>query len=144
MKFKPHDREARVDWLDGAVLILRYGGDKLKNDIRLIAQENGITDPQTIGEMYAERIIVGWENIEDENTGKPLEYNDHNRAAIYYCLKNPELENDVAIKALDAYSTFLRGPLGNLKAGLTSTLNTDGTNPTAPIASKEKSKDPVK
>ena len=99
------------------------GGPKTKN----------LSSIKVFERLYA--IVQGWEGVTDE-AGEPIPYNDSTKYGIFSFIVQ-----DTAL--LQRINAFLRGPLGNSKAGLTASSNTGGTSDTAAPASEKTENQPA-
>jgi hypothetical protein len=138
MKF---NMEARIPWKEGAVLIFKrltpeQDNTILKNIETEKNEERSKAELRRIGTNRVELMLAGWEKIENIETGEPLEYNDKTRHAIFdFAMQDIETSN--------AILTFVRGPLGNLKAGATASSNIDGNQDSAGAASEIKTESEI-
>jgi len=122
-----------IEWRDGATITATRITDKKRSDVLTYCEKNGITHQEVITDLMIENTITGWDNIVDDETDKPLAFNDSNRHQIFIAIKQDHI-------MLLRLMTFFVGPLGNSIAGLTSILTTDGAMNNAPIASVETKK----
>ena len=86
MRFKIAPETATIDWVDGAKIHLKRLTDKQRSDIRKRCVDEGITDDSVIGNVAMENMISGWENIDNADTDKPLEYTPETRKQVYEAL----------------------------------------------------------
>lgn len=133
MKIKLKPDSQVIEWKDGATITATRITDKKRSDVLTHCEKNGITHQEVMTDIMVENAITGWSDIIDDETGKPVEFNDSNRHQIFTAIKQDH-------EMLMRFMTFFIGPLGNSKAGLTSTLITDGALNNAPIASAETKK----
>jgi hypothetical protein len=117
--------ETEIPFIEGSVIKLR----RLDKESQKSAEQ--INDGSVAFEILF-KMVVGWDGIEDVN-GKALEVNDYNKHNICMLLKQNK-------EFLDLLATFMRGPLGNSKAGSTASLTIDGTLGNAVDASNELAK----
>lgn len=121
--------EMVIDWTDGAKIRLKRLSREQVEEISKHCREKCITNAAEISSICLEQSIVGWEEIIEEGTDKPLEFNPYNRTQIWSFMQQDEV-------VLKKFISFFRGPLGNLKTGLTASLNTDGQSAPADNASQ--------
>jgi hypothetical protein len=130
MKFKVIAQTAIIEWKEGASIKVRRLTEKQRSDIFNECDKQGITNKQVITDMMIEATIEGWEEIINEATDKPLEFNDDTRHQIFNSIKG---DRETLVKLL----IFVSGPLGNLKTGSTARSNTNGTSPSASNAREQ-------
>ena len=133
MKFKLAPDKATIEWIDGAEIYVERLTDEEKSVIRKDCAKRGISDIETLSDIFFENMIKGWNKIINDATEKPLEFNNAIRKQIFEALKG---DGEFG----DKFLTFVRGPLGNLKAGSTSISTTDGTTENAASASEKTEK----
>lgn len=107
--------------------------NKIKKEIEdflLVADRNDKIVRIAITFEMAKQSIYGWENIIDEN-GDKLAFDDTTREHIF----NDAISDE---KVLESLITWIRGPLGNSKAGSISQSNTNGSQDCANDASNVK------
>ena len=125
--------EAEIPFLEGSKIKVRR---PVADQVRLWrqeAKEKGIKDAAEIGDYVLERFIVGLVGFENADSGKPLEFTDQVRAAVWVdMMKNAE--------AMEAFLTFEAGNLGNLRAGLNAATIGAGSPENATDASELKPK----
>lgn len=119
MKFEPLTQEARLEWKEGAVFLLKrlsvVERDKITERF-----EKGQTREMLHATVKAH--IVGWEEINGKDD-KPLPFNEITLNQIYETLA---LDSLFWLKLFD----FYKGPLGNSKTG--SNASTIGSGTPAP------------
>jgi len=154
----------KIEWTDGAFVIVkrltkqqeealeRSINSKYASEIKEAEEErasgNFINDEGSLvpgpkqkkvallkGYERLYELVAGWEGIEDES-GNPLPCDESTKYGIFGFMVQ-----DVAL--MDRINAFLRGPLGNSKAGLTVPSNTSGMSDTAANASEKTESQPV-
>ena len=106
LKFVPLKDEETIDWIDGAKLKFKRPTQEEKDALVEKLPEEIKNDKNKVGHEITKMYLVGWENIEDGESGKPLEVNEKNKNEVY---KMIQVDPDLAKK----FSIFVRGPLGN-------------------------------
>jgi len=112
------------------------GKERIEKEITVLASIANRTNNKLatkIGIAAMAATICGWEGVVNEETGEPIEFNVDTQSII----ADSAFEDS---KVVDKVLTFIRGPLGNSKAGLTSQLSTDGTPATVVNASETATK----
>lgn len=126
--------KTKIPWKEGAVLIVERLGKKEEEALAALQKKNETPEKVALFERL-ETILRGWEGI-DGDDGKPLPFNDDTRRQIArYAFQEDSV--------LDKLAVFLKGPLGNLSAGLTASSKTSGTQDSADNASEKKEAPPA-
>ena len=135
MKFQKKKQRISVDWKEGAVL---YFERPLWTDLVIewpeLAKDSSLPIEQA--ELYGIHLIkaalVGWDNIDDSDTGKALKFNNVNRVEILNAILDDK-------EMVEKIKIAMRGATGNLDSGLTASSTTDGIQDHAPnVSEKEK------
>ena len=108
LKFSTKKRKVDIEWKDGAILKFHF---PLAKKIAF-ALADKTKNPEVVGLEELEKSLIGWEGLIDEDTGKPIPFNDEMREEVFdVIIKDEELQKKV-IKAFG-------GPLPNLPGGST-------------------------
>ena len=107
--FKRKEEKAVIDLKGIKVKVKRLTMDE-QRIYRQAGEKIGLTGE--LGDFVMERSIYGCENLTDEDTGKPVEFTDEVREAIWR-------EGRMDAKFLEAFLIFIEGNLKNLDAGST-------------------------
>lgn len=98
------------------------------NALRSIANKTAIQIQSYINLTLIEESICGWTGIQDQD-GNELPFNPDNRSLIWSLAMTDE-------SVMDKMIIFIKGKLGNLKAGSIAHSNINGTSDAATDASK--------
>lgn len=148
MKFKPKAREVKIPWKEGAITHWKFPlmQDLIRN--KNIAREvskkmDGVEDSKEVKNLnYAqigiesfEQSFIGFEGIQNDDTGEPLENTEEIRAQLFSAMLQ---EKEMCDKIVTAF----KGISGNSNGGLTVPSSTDGvqenaSNATEPAKKKE-------
>lgn len=148
MKFKVGKRKASIPWIDGAVLHFNFplitellDTDSARNFYKRIKENpESKNDKALLAPLGMDSItmgLVGWDGILDEDTGKPLEFNEE--------IKSQIIASVIMDRAMHRkIKTALAGALGNLQTGLIAPSNSATQKPNAVNAKQGTAKKPTR
>ena len=109
LKFKPKQDHVEIDWIEGSKLIFKRPTAAEKS--RLRSKTDDRTDEHDRAISYLRAYLSGWKGIDDSDSGKPLEFNEVNKVAIF-----EDFDSDmskIGIEAKEKFNVFVGGILGN-------------------------------